>query len=163
MTTAYLCLGSNIEPEKNIRSVVHALQKKFGKIETSNLYMSEAVGFVGEDFLNLVVVVETELGLGQLLEYTDRLEQEAGRVRVYRGRYDSRTMDIDVLMYGDLQGHRHGREWPSEDIQENAHVLLPLSEVAEKKLHPVLGVSFNQLWLESGFSKKGLKRIEQNW
>lgn len=162
-TTAYLCLGSNIEPEENIRFAVRRLQKDFGQIKTSNLYLSEAVGFKGDDFLNLAVAVETDKTLSQLLGYTDELERQAGRVRVYRGRYDSRTLDIDVVMFGDLQGVHKGREWPSEDINENAHVLLPMSEIAGDEIHPSLGVRFNQLWRESKFYDQPIKRVAQIW
>lgn len=162
-TTAYLCLGSNINPEDNIRFAVRRLQKDFGEINTSNLYLSEAIGFKGDDFLNLAIAINTELSLGQLLDYTDELEKQAGRVRVYRGRYDSRTLDIDVVMFGDLQGNHQGREWPSEDINENAHVLLPMSEIAGEKLHPALGIRFNQLWRESKLRHEPIKRIEQIW
>lgn len=162
-TTAYLCLGSNIEPEENIRFAVRRLQKDFGKIKTSNLYLSQAVGFKGDDFLNLAVAVDTDMTLSQLLDYTDNLEKQAGRVRVYRGRYDSRTLDIDVVMFGDLQGVHKGREWPSEDISENAHVLLPMSEIAGNTIHPSLGVRFNQLWRDFKHRDQALKRVDQIW
>lgn len=163
LITAYLCLGSNINPEDNIRFAVRQLQKDFGEIKTSNLYLSEAVGFDGDDFLNLAVAIETEQTLGQLLDYTDELEKQAGRVRVYRGRYDSRTLDIDVVMFGDLQGVHQGREWPSTDIDENAHVLLPISEIAGNTKHPKLGIDFTQLWRESKLRKQPLTRVEQIW
>ncbi|MFT5571756.1 MAG: 2-amino-4-hydroxy-6-hydroxymethyldihydropteridine diphosphokinase [Cryomorphaceae bacterium] len=139
------------------------LQKDFGQIRTSNLYLSEAIGFKGDDFLNLALALNTTMSLADLLEYTDELEKEAGRVRVYRGRYDSRTLDIDVVMFGDLQGLHNGREWPSEDINENAHVLLPMSEIAGEKRHPALGIRFNQLWQEFNQDAQQLTRVERFW
>lgn len=162
-TTAYLCLGSNIEPETNIRFAVRRLRQDFGKIKTSNLYLSKAIGFDGDDFLNLVVSVKTDLSLDALLDYTDKLEQAAGRVRVRRGRFDSRTLDVDVVMFGDLLGNHLGREWPSEDLSESAHVLLPMSEIAGDKKHPALGIRFNQLWREFDLGDQRLKRVEQSW
>jgi 2-amino-4-hydroxy-6-hydroxymethyldihydropteridine diphosphokinase len=103
------------------------------------------------------------MSLADLLDYTDELEKEAGRVRVYRGRYDSRTLDIDVVMFGDLQGMHNGREWPSDDINENAHVLLPMSEIAGEKRHPSLGIRFNQLWQEFNQDAQQLTRVERFW
>jgi len=162
-TTAYLCLGSNINPEENIRFAMQRLQRDFSFIKTSNLYKTSAIGFDGDDFLNLAVSIKTSFRLGELLRYTDALEQEAGRVRVCRGHFDSRTLDVDVVMFGDLTGEHKGRQWPSEDIQDNAHVLLPMSEIAGNRTHPSLGVNFNQLWKEFDNTEQCLKQVKQTW
>jgi len=162
-TTAYFSLGSNIEPEDNIRFAVERLQQDFNQVTTSNLYKSAAVGFDGDDFLNIALAVKTSRSLKELLDYADLLEQEAGRIRIERGRYDSRTLDVDVVMYGDLQGRYKGRQWPSEDVDKDAHVLLPMSEIAGEKKHPVLGVEFKELWESFDLGKQTLKRVEKNW
>lgn len=162
-TTAYLCLGSNIKPEDNIRFAVQRLQQDFSSVSTSNVYKSTAVGFDGDDFLNLALSLSTDLSLEELLRYADALEQEAGRIRVRRGNYDSRTLDIDVVMFGDLLGTHKGREWPSEDIQDNAHVLLPMSEIAGNEKHPALGVKFEQLWKEFDQGDQRLKQVKPIW
>ena len=162
-TQAYLCLGSNIEPEKNIRFAVQRVLADFEQVKISNLYRSAAVGFVGEDFLNLALSINTQLSLEALLDYTDALEKEAGRIRIRRGRSDSRTLDIDVVMYGNLQGKHAGREWPSADINENAHVLLPISEIAGGRIHPALGVKFSKLWREFDHDELTLERVEWVW
>lgn len=163
LTTAYLCLGSNIQPEENIRFAVTRLQHDFQQVVLSNLYKSPAVGFEGDDFLNIAAAVSTDYPLDELLRYTDSLEQEAGRIRVYRGCYDSRTLDVDVVMYGNLQGNHSGREWPSEDIGKDAHVLLPMSEITGKKKHPILGVEFKQLWKQFDKNQQTLKRVDAVW
>jgi len=162
-TTAYLCLGSNINPEENIRFAVQRIKRDFSFVKTSNLYKSSAVGFDGDDFLNVAVSIKTSFGLGELLRYTDALEQEAGRVRVCRGNFDSRTLDVDVVMFGDLTGEHKGRQWPSEDIQDNAHVLLPMSEIAGNRTHPALGVNFTQLWKEFEMEDQHLKQVKRTW
>lgn len=159
-TIAYLCLGSNIQPEENIRFAVAHLHRNFVDLRMSNIYKSSAVGFVGDDFLNLAVAVRTDYTLDQLLAYTDALEQEAGRVRLRRGRYDSRTLDVDVVMYGDLIGQHLGREWPSDDIEKDAHVLLPLSEIAGCERHPVTGLEFEQLWQNFDQGQQTLERVD---
>lgn len=163
MIRAYLCLGSNINPKRHIRFAVQRLQQDFQHVLISNVYKSTSVGFEGDDFLNLAISLKTNLSLGDLLKYTDTLEQDAGRVRIYRGNYDSRTLDVDVVMYGDLTGEHKGRQWPSEDIQDNAHVLLPMSEIAGDRKHPGLGVEFRKLWKEFGSDDQHLKRVDQVW
>lgn len=160
LTTAYLCLGSNIEPEENIRFAVARLQQDFTDVTLSNIYRSAAVGFIGDDFLNLAVAVKTDSSLDQLLAYTDSLEQQAGRIRVRRGRYDSRTLDVDVVMYGNLIGRHQGREWPSEEIDKEAHVLLPLSEIAGCERHPVTGLEFEQIWHDFDQGQQMLERVD---
>ncbi len=162
-TKVYFCLGSNIQPEQNIRFAVQRVLNDFDQVKISNLYRTEAVGFVGDDFLNLALSLETSLSLQEVLDYTDALEKEAGRIRVRRGRYDSRTLDIDVVMYGDLSGEHAGREWPSDDINENAHVLLPISEIAGGLIHPTLGVKFSKLWREFDHDELILERVEWEW
>ena len=69
-----------------------------------------------------------------------------GRVRVQRGHFDSRTLDVDILMYGSLRGVHDGVHWPSDDLTSFAHVLAPMAELAGELRHPVLGQSFAQLW-----------------
>ena len=143
---AYLGIGSNIDPQHHIRLALSSIRRDFERVKISNLYRSAAVGFSGEDFLNAVARITTDKALDQLIDYANQLEQAAGRVRIARGRFDSRTLDVDVLMYGDLQGEHHGKTLPSEDIHTTAHVLLPLSEIAGDLRHPVLGKKFSKLW-----------------
>ena len=162
-TKAFLCLGSNINPKRHIRFAVQRLQQDFDGVVTSNVYKSSAVGFEGDDFLNMAIMLKTDFSLGELLRYTDTLEKEAGRIRVARGNYDSRTLDVDVVMFGDLTGEHKGRQWPSEDIHENAHVLLPMSEIAGDRDHPALGVNFARLWKEFDSAGQWIKQVEKTW
>lgn len=159
-TKVYFCLGSNIRPHQNIRFAIRRVRQKFSDVEASSLYLSKAVGFEGDDFLNIVLSVKTEMSLADVLDYAHTLEQEAGRVRVRRGRFDSRTLDVDVLMYGDLAGEHEGRIWPNQDLNDNAHVLLPMSEIAGDVPHPSKGLKFGELWKEFDHQDQPLRRVE---
>lgn len=145
-TTAYLCLGSNIEPRKNLAIAVNSIQSNFQHCSVSSVYQTPAQGFEGQDFLNLAIKLTTQMTLAELLSYTDQLEQAAGRVRVQRGNFDSRTLDVDVVMYGDLVGTYEGRVWPAADLRDYGHVLKPLAEIAQHSKDPFTGNTFEQLW-----------------
>ena len=156
--TAYWSLGSNIDPEKHLEFALRKFQQRFDEVQISKLYQSAAVGFEGDDFLNLALAVKTDLPLQDLLEFANTLEQNAGRVRVRRGRFDSRTLDVDLLMYGDLIGQHCGKRWPAEDLEKEAHVLKPLVDIAATVRHPVSGRKLQSLWQE--FDQKDVSLCE---
>jgi 2-amino-4-hydroxy-6-hydroxymethyldihydropteridine diphosphokinase len=145
MTQVFLGLGSNLEREKNIRAGLSALEKLFGDLKLSAIYESESVGFKGSHFYNLVVAVETDLSLVQLSDALKKIENDHGRVRT-GPKYSPRTLDIDILTYGDFVGVEAGIELPRAEIIENAFVLLPLSEIAPDELHPQLKKSYLEIW-----------------
>ena len=159
--TTYWNLGSNIDPEQHIEFAVRKFQQEFNDIETSKLYQSTAVGFQGNDFLNLALAVKTNRPLQDLLEYADNLEQAAGRVRVSRGSFDSRTLDVDLLMYGDLKGKHCGKRWPAQDIEKEAHVLKPMVDIAATVRHPVSGRRFQSIWREYNQENVSLIEVER--
>jgi len=141
----WLSLGSNIEREKNIKSAVDFLGHLFGEIVVSPIYESEAVGFDGEAFFNLVVGVESAISLKRLNKTFRRIEDEHGRVRG-SDKFAARTLDIDILTFGDWVSLDDEWDIPRAEITEYAFVLLPLSEVAENELHPVLNKTYGELW-----------------
>lgn len=145
-TSAYLSLGSNIEPEKNLAFAVNDIQKTFPNSIVSSVYQTTAEGFEGDDFLNLAIALQSQQNLKELLIYTNGLEQQAGRSRVKRGNFDARTLDVDIVVFGDLIGNVEGRVWPAEDLTEYGHVLKPLAEIAPKDKEPIKGRTFQQLW-----------------
>lgn len=154
LNTVYLCLGSNIEPRRHLAFAVNKIKSDFSSTKISSVYATPAVGFEGDDFLNLAVELKTQVSLAELLAYTDELEQQAGRVRVKRGNFDSRTLDVDVVLYGNLVGMHEGREWPSEDLTEYGHILMPLAEIAADMREPLSGQSFKQLWNRFGSKRE---------
>lgn len=155
MTQVFLGLGSNLEREKNIRAGLFALKNLFGELTISPIYESESVGFKGSHFYNLVVSANTELTIAQLSEVLKKIEDENGRVRT-GPKFSPRTLDIDILTYGDFVGVEAGIELPRAEITENAFVLLPLSEIAPHELHPQLQKTYAQIWLDYAKSSQKL-------
>jgi 2-amino-4-hydroxy-6-hydroxymethyldihydropteridine diphosphokinase len=134
-----------MDREKHITASLDALDERFSRLEVSSVYESEAVGFAGDHFFNLVAGFETSLSVGELSVCLRRIEQDNGRARGQE-RFSARTLDIDILTYDDYVGEVDGIFLPREEILENAFVLLPLSEIAPDVEHPVKKVTFFSLW-----------------
>ncbi len=155
MTTGYISIGSNIEKEKHIPSSIRALQQVFGELRLSSLYETEAVGFEGDNFYNLIVGFDSELDAKQVAKILRQVELDHGRTRESR-KFSSRTLDLDLVLYGD-QIIRDGRlQIPRDEIEHYAFVLEPLAEIAGSERHPVSGKTYQQLW--EAFDKKGLQQ-----
>lgn len=159
MSTAYLGLGSNVDAPLHIRAAVHALRENFSRVELSMAYRSRAVGFEGEDFINLVAGVETSLPAGELREYLRKLEDRHGRQRNVP-KYSDRTLDIDILLYDDLVISTGQLELPRPEILRFAHVLRPLADLAPERVHPVNGQTFAALWAQAACRDVALEPLD---
>lgn len=162
MTTLALSIGSNTDAESNIRAALAALSLEFENIRNSTIYESQAVGFDGDNFLNLVVLADTDKGLAGVAAFLKRLEDKLGRDR-RQAKFSGRTMDIDILLYGDESGMCCGIELPRPEVSENAYVLQPLSELLPDAVHPATGLSYLKLWQDYDKSKQQLWAIETDW
>lgn len=149
----YISIGSNIERELHITSALNALADWFGELMISPVYESEAVGFDGSPFYNLVVGVETHWGVGELSRRFKQLEADNGRRRE-APKFSARTLDLDILTYNDAVGTLDGVELPRAEILKNAFVLWPLADVAPHALHPHCGKTFGQLWQDYSSDQK---------
>ncbi|MCG8486410.1 MAG: 2-amino-4-hydroxy-6-hydroxymethyldihydropteridine diphosphokinase [Chromatiales bacterium] len=149
---AWLSLGSNQLPRRYLPSAIDDLRADFGNLIISPVYESEAVGFAGENFLNLVVGIHTDLTPQAVNRQLKAIENRHGRVR-NENKFAARTLDIDLLTYGDQIIERDGIRLPRDEILRYAFVLLPLSEVAGEEIHPEEGKSYRQLW--QGFDRSG--------
>jgi 2-amino-4-hydroxy-6-hydroxymethyldihydropteridine diphosphokinase len=134
----YIALGSNIQPEKNLPAAVKALGDAFGCLQArSSAWQTPAVGSDGPDFLNAVVLVESELTPGQLKFNVLRpLEEKMGRVRV-ADKNAPRTIDMDVLLYDD--------ELMEEELWQQAHLAVPLAEIYPGYTNNESGESLEQV------------------
>lgn len=158
----YLSLGSNINRQHNITSALLALTEHFGAVSISPVYESESVGFDGSPFFNLVALIYTTKSVGDLVDTLHAIEEAHGRTRQEK-KFASRTLDIDVLTYGDAVGIIDGVELPREEIEHHAFVLKPLVDIAPRELHPRLNVAYQQLLQERDFRAQKLHQISFQW
>jgi 2-amino-4-hydroxy-6-hydroxymethyldihydropteridine diphosphokinase len=154
----YVSVGSNVAPAENLRLALAGLRKRFGELEVSSVYRNPAVGFEGDDFLNLVLRFRTAESPAAIIAELERLHVLAGRVRG-PDPFSSRTLDLDLLLYGDAVLPDPAIRVPREDIRKYAFVLGPLAELAPELRHPVTGETMAALW--AGFDQAGhqLQRV----
>ncbi len=142
----YLGLGSNLgDREANLARARQLLATRgFREAAASALYETEPVGGVPQGpFLNQVIGGTQALGARELLAACLGIEQELGRVR--RERNGPRTLDLDILLYGDLVSEESGLVVPHPRMHERRFVLAPLAEIGASARHPVLAASIAEL------------------
>jgi 2-amino-4-hydroxy-6-hydroxymethyldihydropteridine diphosphokinase len=159
MARVYVSIGSNIDREANIRGGVADLQERFGELTLSSVYESEAVGFDGDNFYNLVAAFNTGLDVLEVAWALREIEDAHGRTRE-GPRFSSRTLDIDMLLYDELLLQQGKLELPREEITKNAFVLWPLAEIAPELEHPVLHQTYAELWAAFDKDKQSLWPVE---
>lgn len=152
MAKIYISLGSNIDREANTRAGVRALRKHYGELELSSVYESEAVGFEGDAFYNMVIACDTDEDVHEVVRQLRAIEDANGRDRE-GPKFSSRTLDLDLLLYDDLVLDVNGLKLPREEILHNAFVLWPLAEIAPALIHPLVHRSYNELW--TAFDRAG--------
>ena len=145
MTTVLLSLGSNLRPAQHLHAAVQALRVQFGDLRVSPAYRTPAVGFDGPDFLNNGVLLRTDMALEPLDAWLHALEDAHGRDRS-GPRFSDRTLDIDVIFYGDciVEGPGHLRV-PRPELK-HAFVLKPLADIAPDFVDPVSGRTLGEMW-----------------
>ena len=159
MAKIYISLGSNIDRDQNTRAGIRALRERFGELELSSVYESEAVGFEGDAFYNMVIACEVDEDVHSVNRALAEIEDAHGRDRS-GPRFSSRTLDLDLLLYDDLVLDEKGLRLPREEILKNAFVLWPLAEIAPERIHPVAGKTYAELWAGFDKSKETLSPIE---
>jgi 2-amino-4-hydroxy-6-hydroxymethyldihydropteridine diphosphokinase len=145
MPRVYVSIGSNVERERNVHGAVQALATRFGALDLSQVYETRAEGFDGDNFYNLVAGFDTDAPIEQVRSWLREIETAHGRDRNIE-RYGPRTLDIDVLLYGDLVRHDDGIDVPRPEILRSAFVLGPLAEIAPALCHPETGERLADAW-----------------
>lgn len=159
MSRVYVSLGSNIDRTRNVRSAISILKQHYKTLKTSSVYESESIGFKGLPFYNLVVSFETDSTVTALIEHLKNIEDMCGRIRG-PDRFVDRTLDLDVVIFGDYVSDDENVDVPSADILEYAFVLRPLAEMAPQLVHPSHGVSMQHLWNEFDAASQPLELVD---
>lgn len=150
MTTVYIGLGSNKGNKRRNLIVASALlAERAGDISAlSGFYETAPYGFVSDEFfLNAALQLETDLSPQELLRLTQEIEKELGRTQKSQNQqYEDRTIDIDLLFYGDLVLNTEELVLPHPQLHERLFVLEPLSEIAPDLVHPLKGETIRTLY-----------------
>jgi 2-amino-4-hydroxy-6-hydroxymethyldihydropteridine diphosphokinase len=144
-------MGGNLaspagQPEATLAAAAVRMESMGRVVYRSSLYSTTPVGFAAQPrFVNAVVALETELGPRELLDGVLVIEQEFGRDRAANIPNGPRTLDLDILLFGDLVISEPDLTIPHPRLVERAFVLVPLNEVAPQFVHPASGKTMAQL------------------
>jgi 2-amino-4-hydroxy-6-hydroxymethyldihydropteridine diphosphokinase len=161
MTEIYISLGSNINRQHNVEKGLDALAQLLGSLTLSSLFESEAIGFAGKPFYNMVIGATTELSLEDLAQSLRIIEYANGRSQNAK-KFSPRTLDLDLLLYGDVIAQQPA-QIPRDEITKNAFVLWPLAEIASALVHPIVGKSYQALWQAYDKSQQKLNVVPLTW
>ena len=162
MATVFLGLGSNESPQENLKLAVRELTSRYGELALSGVYKSAAVGFSGADFLNLAVRLESEDSPLGICDEIDLIHNLAGRDRSSE-KWESRPLDIDLLLYNDLILDDRPVRVPRDDILQYSFVLRPMAELAPQQIHPVTGRTMIEHWREFDAWSHPLEKMSVDW
>jgi 2-amino-4-hydroxy-6-hydroxymethyldihydropteridine diphosphokinase len=157
--TLYISGGSNIAPEENLRLATRELKRRYGEVTVSPVYRTPAVGFEGEPFLNCVYRLSTSEPAGTVVAFLESLHDLAGRERG-PDPFSPRTLDLDLLLYGDAIIPDPPIKVPRNDIREYAFVLKPLADIAPDLAHPEGGETMAELWQNFDGPTEGIEQVD---
>jgi 2-amino-4-hydroxy-6-hydroxymethyldihydropteridine diphosphokinase len=147
MKMIYLSLGSNLgRREHNLEEAFEKIQNRIGRLEgISRIYETESWGFSSaKPFYNCCISLRSNINPLRLMELLLEIEHDMGRLREGKG-YGDRLIDIDLLLYGDIQLDLPGLKVPHPSMGDRKFVLAPLAEIAPDLIHPVAGISISRM------------------
>jgi 2-amino-4-hydroxy-6-hydroxymethyldihydropteridine diphosphokinase len=159
MPRVFVSVGSNIERTRHICMAVQKLRARYGKLVVSSVYESAAVGFAGDPFYNLVVGFDTDDPPLRVAQELYAIEEACGRSRT-GPRFSARTLDLDLLLYGDLVLQEKGRSIPHPQTLSQAFVLGPLAEIAGGLCHPGEKRTYLEFWTAFDPALQNLRRVD---
>lgn len=162
MTEVLVAAGSNVEPVANLRRALDVLARHHPRLRCSRAYRNAAVGFEGEDFVNLVLGFETRDEVGTVIGHLHEAEAACGRERT-APKWAPRSMDLDILLYGDRVSDEPGLVLPRPDLVRRAYMLGPAAELAPDTVHPTLGRTLADLWREFARHEHLLVPVNLGW
>jgi 2-amino-4-hydroxy-6-hydroxymethyldihydropteridine diphosphokinase len=149
VTVAVIGIGSNHNPSANIAQALKLLQQRFPGLKLSTTYRNPAVGFEGEDFLNLAALVETNDSLEDIVRGLLQIELTVGK-DFAQPRFAPQIIDLDLLLFGDVVVRTHRLELPGPELLSAPYCIRPLAELAPQMAHPVTGETFEAIWSRHG-------------
>lgn len=141
----FVAAGSNVDAERNLALAARELRRAFGAVRFSPAYRNVAVGFEGPDFINWVAGFETSRPVRAVIDELQRIEGLCGRTRD-APKWAPRSMDLDILLYGQMQCDEPGLVLPRPDLLKRPYMLGPMADIAPQQRHPVLGITMGELW-----------------
>jgi 2-amino-4-hydroxy-6-hydroxymethyldihydropteridine diphosphokinase len=159
VAAVYVAAGSNVEPERNLALATQLLRQEFPDVRFSPWYRNRAVGFEGADFINCVAGFTTPLSLDEVLSRLHAIEIACGRPRE-APRWAPRSMDLDILLFGDLIRDEPRLKLPRPDLLKRAFMLGPLAALEPDLVHPTEKVTVGELWRRFDRSAHTLVEIE---
>ncbi|MEI6893576.1 MAG: 2-amino-4-hydroxy-6-hydroxymethyldihydropteridine diphosphokinase [Colwellia sp.] len=165
MAQIYISLGSNIEREHYVKQGLHSLAEAFKipfeQLTLSSLFESEAVGFNGAAFYNMVIGINCSHEVEEVTNLLRAIEFAHGRIH-HAKKFSPRTLDLDLLLYDDLVIELPA-QLPRDEITENAFVLWPLSQVAPTHSHPIIKKTYRELWCDYNKNSQKISLITDCW
>lgn len=145
MVDVYVAAGSNIDPLRHLQAALASLERSYAPLKISPAYRNKAVGFEGEDFVNLVVGFSTNDSLERVRTRLQDIETDCGRPRD-APKWAPRSMDLDILLYGTEVRNEPGMIVPRPDLVKRPYMLKPMSDIAPEVLHPTQQRTMSELW-----------------
>lgn len=162
-TLVLVAAGSNVDPLANLGLALDRLETQFAPLRVSRAYANAAVGFTGDDFVNLVLGFETTATVDDVLERLHEAEAACGRPRE-APKWAPRTMDLDVLLFGGLVCTRPGLTLPRPDLLRRPYMLGPAAEIAPTTVHPTTHRTLLEHWAEMrGRVSHELRPVDLGW
>jgi 2-amino-4-hydroxy-6-hydroxymethyldihydropteridine diphosphokinase len=155
--------GSNVAPLEHLCRALGVLHRHFAPLTVSYAYANAAVGFAGEDFINLAVGFRTDRSVIEVIERLHEAEAACGRARD-APKWAPRTMDLDILLYGDRVCSEPGLVLPRPDLLRRPYMLGPAAEIAPQLVHPTALRTLGELWREmQRDDAHALRQVALDW
>ena len=160
MARAFVSIGSNIDPETNVKNALLRLAKEVGIRAISTVYLTEPIGPPGQPpFYNCVIEIKTDLPPGELKHrILRRIEKELGRKRG-SDKFDARTIDLDLILYDDLVITEEDLILPDPDIVRRPYLAIALHELAPGLVLPGTGQRIRDV--VSRLTRKGMTELSR--
>ena len=158
---AFIGIGSNLgdklsQCEKAVSEILNIDRHKL--LAKSSLFKTQPIGYTLQDwFVNGVLKIETDLEAPELLRKLKMIESRLGRTGTFR--WGPRTIDLDILFFDDIEIHTEELQIPHPRIQDRQFVLVPLAEIDQNLIHPVLKKTIRELLNDSKKEDQGVEKL----